>query len=1017
MDKLVIPLSQGQDEGVSAKIAPNGVFAHVENRVITKDGEVRKRHGFQRFGGSQVLAAGDDPRLMSHEGRRLLWYDEALYCIDPELSSLWVSVPRFPYKGAFPSRREIGRDDVSADTSTLPVSSDIAWLNNYRFVSYMDNTGNDRPVITAINSAGTLVFRKEIPEAAAWVRLIEVGDNVVAVYATASAVKIVLFDTTDPPTSSAYTNWYNASASPVTLTGPGGETLLRTDVASFDSTTFLLAECDGTDIDIYRFNLSGTAVDSDTLTSTGDSAPGIAGASGGSIFVFYHVLSGDVVGARYLASDLASGPTSSGTVFTLTATNIPLGRPLVSMFGTTTAWVACNGYQFTTLPTVYGASFTSAVSGTLDILLDGEWALTKPCVYNSEGLILTGTTAPLDRVATLVRSAGDSFVFSTPTVESVAARGEIVDFLDQEYDSPRLLVQDDQLYTAIQVVARGDLDAATPSIGVDLLGLDFAELQRLQNVELQGLTLASGAWPHMFDGHQWYESADLAAPAIYKTTVSASGGAVVAGTYTYYAVSERFVNGRLQRSRPSAPEVVVVSSGSTNRVLINAILPKTMREGPFDTSRAFARRVQIYRTTDNGEIAYRVTPEEGQQSILSDLVGYDDTLVDADITANPVLYTQTGLLYHSPPPACKYLALGSNRLLAGGLENPKQLQWSKLLVAGEPPNWFFDLNDNQFTQEIPEDVTGVGHIDGRYIAFSATAVYESTGDGPDEFGGGGEFTPLRRLPSSVGCKDGRSIVEVPQGLLFQGTDRQLWLLPRGGGTPQSVSGPVRDSLDRFPVCTAAKLNTTRQLVAFAVQNTGGTQGGLLVADVEDPALKTWYCWSLASTESAPDETNWGGTPVNSIAVWDGEFAVVSDGTGAGSQVLLQTDGVFSDNTATSAVERFISDPIILGDYHPFGIGGWGRLFDLLITMSASSSVGITLKFIPDAGSSDSRAFTLSTYDQFKMVPNARKLSKFRLVLTSTDVGDNDNVGPVLHTLTLRTEAVTGTRRLPSSKVA
>jgi hypothetical protein len=157
------------------------------------------------------------------------------------------------------------------------------------------------------------------------------------------------------------------------------------------------------------------------------------------------------------------------------------------------------------------------------------------------------------------------------------------------------------------------------------------------------------------------------------------------------------------------------------------------------------------------------------------------------------------------------------------------------------------------------------------------------------------------LPGNdVGVTDWRSVVSTAEGVWFRAQPDRMMLLPRGGGTAEWLSQPVRDTLRDFPVTTGVAICTQENTVTWAVQNAGGTAGRLVSYDTR---AGVWYVDTLEDL---------GGGPVRAITEHLGRLVVV-----VGTTVYRQD--------ASHPGAAFLPLTVRLGAFAPAGPDGWFRL--------------------------------------------------------------------------------------------
>jgi hypothetical protein len=107
-------------------------------------------------------------------------------------------------------------------------------------------------------------------------------------------------------------------------------------------------------------------------------------------------------------------------------------------------------------------------------------------------------------------------------------------------------------------------------------------------------------------------------------------------------------------------------------------------------------------------------------------------------------------------------------------------------------------------------------MDDKLIIFKRDAIYFINGTGPDNTGANSQYpTSPYFVSSAVGCTNQKSIVLMPNGLMFQ-TDKGIWLLDRGLQT--SYIGKDVEAFNESVVTSAVNVPGTTQ-VRFTL-NTG-----------------------------------------------------------------------------------------------------------------------------------------------------------------------------------------------------
>ena len=416
----------------------------------------------------------------------------------------------------------------------------------------------------------------------------------------------------------------------------------------------------------------------------------------------------------------------------------------------------------------------------------------------------------------------------------------------------------------------------------------------------------------------WHRSAELGWPGrpefvtgIFSGIASSS---LVAGVYTYRAVWE-YVDalGRRHLSAPSDPKTLVVPTGGM--FTLHWTPPVAMTRNNDDA------RIRLYRTQGAGGVQstqYQLAASSGPitNSAYIDVV---DSSGDAAIADQEFLYTDGGVKPNALAPACRYLVRGETRLWCGGLLDPRLIQASREFVPTEPINF---VDDDAWRVLLPAPCTGLAYLDGTLVAFTASAVYLVTGQGPDDRGVGSFDTP-RAYVDGVGCHEpnSRSIVTTSVGVIFLSTNG-FKLIPRGFGPIQSISDPVSDTLSdsgAYCVSSAAGETAAGAEARFLMAPSASASTGINQILAYEIGTGRWYRDTL---------------PYNAgvLGVWNEGF-VHSVAT------LLQSGIHYGYQRGASATEGasgvMVPAKLQTAWQHPFGVGGHGRVGRLLLATEGS----------------------------------------------------------------------------------
>ena len=483
--------------------------------------------------------------------------------------------------------------------------------------------------------------------------------------------------------------------------------------------------------------------------------------------------------------------------------------------------------------------------------------------------------------------------------------------------------------------------------GINLASFTFTT-NGSETAELAGSLQVTGGFMWQYDGAKPVEHNFHLFPEDLQATWSATGGAVVAkpdGTtntnaYWYQATYEwTDAQGLLHRSAPSVPiSVTTTGSGTAGSITVNIpTLRLTYKVSPNPV------RIVLYRWSVANEVYYQVTSITAPQtnSTSTDSIAYVDTLADASIIGNTILYTNGGVVENIAAPAITDLCPFNTRLFAIDAEDQNLLWYSKQVIENTP----VEMSD-LFTLYVAPTISAIGAtgpmkclfaMDDKLIIFKKDAIYYVTGIGPDNTGASNDFSNPTFITSTVGCANKASIVFMPNGLMFQ-SDKGIWLLGRDLNTTY-IGAPV-ENFNSYTVVSANNIPGTNQ-VRFRLSN-----GTALVYDyyfgqwstfVGVNGISSTIYQSLETIITAPITVS----PPNSSA-----YQIAP-------QVYQETPGVYLDGT----------NPVLMslqtGWMNLAGIQGYERLYQVLFLGNYLSPFTLNVQFAFDYISSIQQSVIVS----------------------------------------------------------
>lgn len=518
--------------------------------------------------------------------------------------------------------------------------------------------------------------------------------------------------------------------------------------------------------------------------------------------------------------------------------------------------------------------------------------------------------------------------------------------------------------------SRGSQSDTSKTTAARLLQVNhYSETVRRRSVNVvpaRGAQVMAGGVVSVSYSTGTYELGFLNAPGA-PTLGGIAGGGMTAGALYFYALVLRWVNpmGDVERSAPSALASITLAAGQ-GTVTITTDTAAAM--GLYGLGAKSGVCLDVYRSTAGSLFNFVGTVDQSGGI-------YTDTAADTAVAANGVLYIQVGQeLENRAPPACRFLCVSQNRLWCAGLPDSRTIQSSKSFQRGVGISF---ADDDSFRVPLPDTCTGLAFMDG-VVAFTRTAIYIVSGDGPDNSGANGWAPPVA-LPYPIGCADWRSVIVSEEGVFFL-SDRGLYMLPRGFGEPIPAGDMVMEQLRTYAICTGAAAVTRGESTSGAsaestirwsfCQEEACSHGILVVYD------RVHKCWSVdalsnpGSNQNGPaflatwtDGFNSAGGP----GAPGGRMAFALDNTtpqfpsgGNAGAVLVETtpaETAFADSVTLGGGGFAYTMIARTGQIRPFGLFGHGLINRIGALVTAISSVAVSFLRTTDRGVSASKLVT------------------------------------------------------------
>lgn len=418
------------------------------------------------------------------------------------------------------------------------------------------------------------------------------------------------------------------------------------------------------------------------------------------------------------------------------------------------------------------------------------------------------TSASPRVVAKLAYENGAGYLSTGVPSVAVSGTEARVCYLYKDLIEPLNTIQNPQQTTEGGIYSQTGINLATFNFTAQINSAEIA-----QNLNLTGGFLWS------YDGYLPVEQNFFLWPDSVEATWSATGGTIVAkpdgstNTDAYYiaAVYEWSDNaGNIYRSAPSIPVPVTTSgSASTGSIAINIPTLRLTYKVPNPV------KIVLYRWSVANETYYQITSITNPllNDTTVDFVTFTDTLPDADIIGNSILYTTGGVLENVNPPATSIVTLFDTRLWLVDAEDPNLLWFSKQVIESTPVEMSdtltFYIAPTIGSQGSTGPITALAPLDDKLVIFKENAIYYINGVGPDNTGINDQYSQPIFVTSTVGTLNPRSIVFMPTGLLFQ-SDKGIWLLDRGMNTTY-IGAPVEDFTQTALVESSLNVPETNQV--------------------------------------------------------------------------------------------------------------------------------------------------------------------------------------------------------------
>jgi hypothetical protein len=540
--------------------------------------------------------------------------------------------------------------------------------------------------------------------------------------------------------------------------------------------------------------------------------------------------------------------------------------------------------------------------------------------------------------------------------------------------------------------------------GINVATITFDE--GLVAVEAERTLQIGGGIGWLYDGSVLTEHGFLLWPDSIEVTTATSGGHLKNQQYYYQVIYEYTDNqGNVHRSAPSIP-VTITTSGSN--VSVNTIHGPNLR-----LTYKTPVRIRVYRWSVDNQVYYEVTSVTSPllSSTSSDSWSFADSLADASIIGNPIIYTTGGVVEDIAPPPYNITTLFDTRQWVVDAEDQNLLWFSKQNIEAVPVE-FSDLltlfiAPNAGTSFSTGPITAMAPMDDKLVLFKKDAIFYINGTGPDNTGANSQYSQPIFVTSAVGCANPSSIILTPTGLMFQ-SDKGIWVLGRDLGT-QYIGKDV-ENFNSSVVTSATSVPETNQ-VRFTLST-----GEQLMYD---------YFFGQWGTFS--------GVPAESSCIYDGLHTIIN----SVGEVSQETPGTYYDRDSPvlmSFVTAWVQLSMLQGfqRFHHFMFVGRflsPHMIDVGLSYNFNASMGRTTRIQPNnfssavpGGFGDQPAPYGSHGDleQWKVSPQLQRCQSFQISVQEVfdpSQGTAAGAGFTMSGLNMKVLMKKGDRPIPAAQSA
>lgn len=796
---IEIPVAGGVDTKTDEKMVNPPAMLDIQNCVFTKHGTLKKRNGYEALGtkdldGNHLTFVKLGTRLNELFGIT----DEGLYSYS-ESAGRWVR--QGGYKPLSLSTRRV------AESPEAQTQADFDHTSSIEVYAWEDSRGGVYYSVYDRSSGGSLVAPTQLDANGVSPRVVTTPDT--------ESVHIVYIDT-------SANDLVSVTFTATLFDGSVTDTLLASDVHSNNMLDVCYHPTSGGVVYAYASTANtNKSIKIGFLGSSGQFGP--VGKWGSSLTVNTSATPDKTIGINSNGSTTVVTTAipfagEGAMAFVLNSTLVGLGFELSSV-GSSAVDVNEPPYATTVAFRDNTNKFDVWVSGspTNDLLKKRSYTGATPdgaAVTLAGKVRVAGHAIQLDSLSSTestnyvvplsyngTRGFQDSYFIADSSGLPVASflRGYAFD----PVDATPLLCPHPSLDHSLVVVSTAKVSVSDEQDNVEftepgLTKVALSEATPISLAEMNGSTYTSGGMTWQYDGLAPVEAGFLLIPEVRSSSQATTGGGTLDDTKAYfYNAMFRWTDeqGKQLLSAPfsfslgpedgSARTNYSVQDVFNFRFFSTTIDDIDYRFDSLYLTRKLSRSpvyLAGFRTPGNGVLKYKWTDDVAiaPTSLYDELTDYNVTEPDLDastlgFTINEYDYTNSGELENVAPFGAKYLISHDDRIFYVPNEDQNKVYFSKRPDEFSQPG-FNEILYIQAPQD-GETITALGVMDNKLVIFKRSKIYLVSGEGPNNLGVGA-YTLPRLVSTDTGCKDFRSVVRTPYGLMFQ-SDKGIYLLNRG----------------------------------------------------------------------------------------------------------------------------------------------------------------------------------------------------------------------------------------------